>query len=349
MPNQLTDARREAFATRALTEPVAQIAKEAGVQPSTVYDWMKKFSVSVPAGTTTSGSLSHASLVREGAADGDANYEGVKGALPPDQSRVSYWRAENWKVSQSHSKHPIVDIVGFPDGRHGLVMPHASSNPRRAIHEEEAGLGTFAGVGRSPYGDNAVWSFADTPHPSDKEAGRVTWWRAAHTVVEQEWQLRWMVAALRGDDFGAMSTEERDRDPSVNDLWDAARAYHETTGDFALPVFHSSSTTGQFQLGDPENPSETSGCPVGFAILSAQQAKGLRNDTTWQQAYKDLSEPMAVFNDWRDGLPVEATVMVFSDDPNEDPVDVPTGYYPTKHLAEASRSFLEETGAGHFA
>ena len=60
MRSRLTDAQRQDFATRALTEPVTHVAGEAGVRPQTIRDWMKKFSV--VGDTDARGSLADASL-----------------------------------------------------------------------------------------------------------------------------------------------------------------------------------------------------------------------------------------------------------------------------------------------
>lgn len=68
MSGHLTDAQRQDFAMRALIEPVAQIAKEAGVRPQTVYGWMKKFSAA--ASNAITDSLAGASLAQDGLATG---------------------------------------------------------------------------------------------------------------------------------------------------------------------------------------------------------------------------------------------------------------------------------------
>ena len=346
MRAKLTNTQRQAFATRALSEPVTDIAREAGVQPSTVYDWMKRFEVSVPASTAPSKSLTDASLTQRTTANDDANYRGVKGALPPDSSKVSYWRAERWKAD--HSREPIVDIVSFPDGRHGLAVADASRNPRRQIHETFAVLGAFAGVGRSPHDAEAVQDFRDESQTLDESAGRATWWRGAREMEDED-QLRWMMAVMHGEEFSTMSADERRREPSTDELWGAAHSHHDRTGEFALPVFHTSAQSAQFRLGDPENPGGASGFPVGFIVLGARQAESLREGATWEQVHGFLKETLDIYNDWRDGNPVEATSIVFANDPDEEPVDVPTGFMPSTHLAEVARMHLEEIGAGYFA
>ena len=343
MAHDYDDTQRQQFAERARTEAVSDIAKEAGVATQTIYDWMRKFGVQrTSAGPSVPASLNGLSLADADSKDENAGYAGVSGALPPDKSRISYWRAENWGLSRSVE--PLVDVVGFPDGRHGLVMPnYEARDPRREIHDLFVGIGTFAGVGQSPYDRDAVWSFADEEDPEDEKAGRVTWWRSAKHI-EEDWQLRWMVAEMTGQDFDEIYESECDEQPSTDELWAAARAYHASTGNFALPVFHASGPRGEFRLGNPSLPTDVSGWPVGFAILSREQAETMRDETTWDQAYLDLKTPIDIRNDWREGLAVEGTVVVFPDDSDEEPEFVGTGHYRNDEIEDVSRTLLAETG-----
>ena len=211
MGHRYKDAERQQFAERARTEPVSTVARDAGVLMQTVYGWMKKYGVRRSSDAPdTHGSLAGASL--EGPADGDVakdddlGYKGVKGALPPDNSKISYWIAENWELRQTGE--PLVEIVAFPDGRHGLVMPdYDASDPRGDVHDLFVGIGTFAGVGRSLRDCAAAASFADDPHPEDEQAGRVTWWRSARHV-EEGCQLRWMVAEMMGAGLRGVAWEQ---------------------------------------------------------------------------------------------------------------------------------------------
>ena len=109
-------------------------------------------------------------------------------------------------------------------------------------------------------------------------------------------------------------------------------------------MFHASDAGDKFRLGNPNDPDGVSGPPVGFAILSEQQAKHTRPDTTWEQAYGDLKYAMDVRNDWSEGLAVEGTVIVFSDDPDKEPECLGTGYYSNEVIEEVARTLLAETG-----
>ena len=71
-----SDAERQQFAYRAATEPVEDVAREAGVTPQTIYRWMRQFSVPQSGnGEPLQGSLAKASLAGGPDADGDADDE----------------------------------------------------------------------------------------------------------------------------------------------------------------------------------------------------------------------------------------------------------------------------------
>ena len=261
-----------------------------------------------------------------------SGHNGVSGALAPDKSEVSWWRAKEWADKNDQV---LVDTVRFSDGKHGLVVAESSpDNPRRDVDDLHSGLGTIAICGKwgRHYGD------------SESGGGRVDWWKhGLDSEVSTDEGFMWMMAEMNGEESSPRDWEYDFDDPEITDMWNAAQTYQERTGDFAFPLYAREAwgNVSQMQLAKPGG--ETlEGTPMGFMILSAEQAKTLRNDTDWDAAHQDLTSALDVYNDWSEGSPTSGICAVFSSDPDEEPEIMGTGFHKSDELEEVAKGTLAE-------
>ena len=275
------------------------------------------------------------SLQEQGASNGSKpkGYNGVPGALPPDKNEISWWRA-----NEMHNRNDFVIAgpVRFADGRHGIVVGDESpGSPRYNSDDLSSGLGTIAIGGKLAH-------VGDTT----EGGGRVDWWKYGRIFDDAEDNFKWMISEMNGEDISPYEWDYTDREPTQEEIWQAAKKYHDRTGDFAFPLYgrgidHYGREVASLHLGKPDT-EPPYGKPIGFMILSDEQAKTMRDDTDWDKAYDDLSYALDIYDSWREGEFTSAVCAVFTSDPDDNPDYMGTGFYRSEELDEVAKETLGE-------